>query len=268
MLASGSAKRCVGQKLMPPGANVATAMSAAVNRCRGSVDVKQCGWRGGSNRGRLPKEMDRETASCSATDRLRRWRTMSLFDDCSLGTSASSLVRGPCVSTSTRSCRRSRAHRCRIGGGFVPAVGLAQQVAGSSPDPAHLAASTSLQSVVQEGRRDSGRARRSPMPSLNCTCALMNNWKVVHCRSFTKKGVEVLGVTTTDYSYHRAPAADLVIQANAATLIVHCSPGLLDELDDRPAGGERDAQHRHASRIEKPRRTGQAHRSYGDSPAR
>jgi hypothetical protein len=76
----------------------------------------------------------------------------------------------------------------------------------------------------------------------------------------------VVRVTTAD-SYNRAPAADSVIQANA-TVIVHGSPGLLYELDDRRAGGERDANTGHASRIEKPGRTGQTDRSYGDSRAR
>ena len=69
-----------------------------------------------------------------------------------------------------------------------------------------------------------------------------------------QEGVEVLGVTTADHSYHRAPAADSVIQANA-TLIMHGSPDLMDELDDRRAGGERDNTE-HASRTEEPRRTG------------
>jgi uncharacterized transporter YbjL len=92
------------------------------------------------------------------------------------------------------------------------------------------------------------------MSSLICTCALMNNWKAVSQSELRQERVEVLGVTTADHSYHRAPAADSVIQANA-TLIVHGSPGLLDELDDRRVGGERDNTER-ASRTEEPRRTG------------
>jgi hypothetical protein len=38
-------------------------------------------------------------------------------------------------------------------------------------------------------------------------------------------------------------------------LIMHGSPDLMDELDDRRAGGERDNTE-HASRTEEPRRTG------------
>ena len=70
---------------------------------------------------------------------------------------------------------------------FVPAC-LGQQVAGSSPDPVRLAALTSLQSVVREGTATLWSSSPTTMPSLMCTGALMNSWKAVHTRSYTRKG--------------------------------------------------------------------------------